>query len=298
MVGTLLVSCRVGGGHGWVETQLVTAGAGGVGGGLDPAATPLTVASPNTIVLDVPSAIAPRVTVVLLEDVTKVSPGAVLLVVVVVVPGVRAVASLADEVDVELVAVVSPMMMVFEVPSGMFVTDVGLPDTAVLVVVDVVDVVVVTGFVRVVVATEREVVDDAGRVAAPDPATTSEAAGDAVVAVVVVLAGAGCLVALPAPATTSAEGGSDTPRMPSASTIQRRTCPDPDWSAPLNTPIPGAVARAAVKRPAGCRGGRTVPLTVLRRTRASTTVPTLSRTQIRPPWIGAPNHSPTRPSQR
>lgn len=242
----MLVSCGVGGGHGCVETQLVTAGAGGVGGGVDPAATPLIVASPNAIVLDVPSTIAPRVTVVLLDDVTNVSPGAVLLVAVVVPPSVRTDPSPNEEDDVkELVAVVSPMMIVFEVPSEIVPGAVVVCDVAVLVVVGAVDVVVVdTECVSVVVATEREVVE-VGLVAAPDPATTSEAEGDAVVAVVrvavpapattseaagdavvvvaVVVAGAGCLVALPAPATTSAAGGSDTPRMPSGSTIQRRT---------------------------------------------------------------------------
>ena len=67
-------------------------------------------------------------------------------------------------------------------------------DVAVRVVVGAVVVVVgATECVSVVVATEREVVVDVGLVAAPDPATTSAA------------------------------GGSDTPRIPSASTIQRRT---------------------------------------------------------------------------
>ena len=255
IVGTLLVSRGVGGGHGCVATQLVTAGAGGVGGGVDPAAIPLIVASPNAIVLDDPSTIAASVTVVLLDDVTKVSPGAGLLVVV-VPPSVRLDASRADEEDTELVAVVSPMMIVFEVPSeivpgGVVACDVVVRDVAVRVVVGAVVVVVVvaTECVSVVVATEREVVVDVGLVAAPDPATTSEvagaavvavvdaadlvaapdpattseAAGDAVVALAVVLDAAGCRVALPAPATTSAAGGSDTPRIPSASTIQRRT---------------------------------------------------------------------------
>lgn len=212
----MLVSCGVGGGHGCVETQLVTAGAGGVGGGVDPAATPLIVASPNAIVLDVPSTIAPRVTVWLLDDVTNVSPGAVLLVAVVVPPSVRTDPSPDEEDDVkELVAVVSPMMIVFEVPSEIVPGGVVVCDVAVLVVVGAVDVVVDTECVSVVVATEREVVVEVGLVAAPDPATTSEVTGDAVVAVV--------RVAAPDPATTSAAGGSDTPRMPSGSTIQRRT---------------------------------------------------------------------------